>query len=142
MSIKVVTEGLLRCLEEIRSGYFNPTGLTAGLYKAAHTPAGSDTLAWYLANECDFDGYAQQVLTAWSVPVMVGVRAFMQTAPLIWTPTGSAVTNDVYGIFLFDNVAAIPFLLWAEEFAGGPFVETGPLTPVVYTPSFTLKSEY
>lgn len=140
MSIKVPNEGELKILANIRDPYFQGFPLNAGLFQDNYTPADGDTLATYTAIEADFDGYTVQTLTTWITPILVAGKAFISTLPIIWTPTGSVTPNDIYGFFVYDFVDNK--LLWAGRFAAAPIAVTGPTTPVVYTPSFTLKTEF
>jgi len=139
VAIKVVNGAELKCLDVIRVNYFNGGDLRAGLFQDDYTPTDTDVLADYTAIEADFDGYAAAAMGGFVAVFLAAGKAYTAQAPIVWVPSGSGTPNDIYGFFVFDNSAGL--LLWAGRFSSPPIVVTGPTTPVVYTPSFTLASE-
>lgn len=139
MPIVVCNDAELYMLDLIRNE-FNADTIEVGLFKAAHTPVGADTLATYAAIEADFDAYARILLPAtWSAPVLAGGKAITVAGLAQWICGGAVTPNDIYGIFALNFGTGV--LMFAEEFVGGPVTMDSLGDVVAYTPSLTLFSE-
>jgi len=71
-------------------------------FKFGFNPTVTSTLADFVANECDFDGYAPQTITAWSDPVLAGAAyaIFAPVQTFRWAHDTDDVGNAVGGVFL------------------------------------------
>lgn len=72
------------------------------LFKYGFIPTPTSTLADFLANECDFDGYAAATIATWGDPVLAGQAwaTFAPTQIFRWAHVSADVGNQVGGHFL------------------------------------------
>jgi len=72
------------------------------LFQAGFAPTPTTVLADYLANECDFDGYAALTIAAWADPVLAGAAyvTYAPTQTFPWDHVADDVGNQVGGSFL------------------------------------------
>ena len=72
------------------------------LFKQGFTPTPTTPLSTYLANECDFDGYAPATIAAWAAPVLAGqgYATYAPTQTFRWTHVADDVGNAVGGHFI------------------------------------------
>lgn len=72
------------------------------LFKFGFVPTPTTPLATYLANECDFDGYAPLTIATWNDPVLAGQAwaTFAPTQTFRWAHDTDDVGNQVGGHFL------------------------------------------
>jgi hypothetical protein len=71
-------------------------------FKFGFMPNINSTLAEFLANECDFDGYDPITIAAWNDPVLAGAAyaIFSPTETFRWDHDTADVGNAVGGTFL------------------------------------------
>jgi len=72
------------------------------LFKAGFSPTPTSTLTDFLAQECDYDGYAAKTITAWADPILAGA-AYVTYAPaqtFTWEHVADDVGNQAGGAFL------------------------------------------
>lgn len=76
--------------------------------------------------EADFTGYASKSITGWTAPYQTtpSVAETVPTVTLQWSPTGTGVTNTIYGYWL---IAGDGTYVGGENFAT-PVPLTGPTT--------------
>lgn len=133
MAIKVPNGGELLLLDALLT-YLGT--LTLRLYKNNYTPVDASVAGDF--TEANFDGYAGIALSSWGTPATDGSgNALVQHDTLIFQPTGSGVSNTIYGYYVTEPGGAI---VYAElNPAGGQVVGTpADLYPVV--PRFSLTS--
>lgn len=72
------------------------------LFKAPFLPSITTTLADFLAQECDFDGYAAKTITAWGNPVLLGAAwaTYAPTQTFYWIFDTLGTGNMAGGWFL------------------------------------------
>lgn len=72
------------------------------LFKAPFLPSITTTKADFLAQECDFDGYAPATIAAWGAPVLLGPAwaTYAPTQTFRWSLVTDAIGNMVGGWFL------------------------------------------
>lgn len=72
------------------------------LFKYGFNPTGTTPLADYLAQECDFDGYAPLTIATWADPLLVGSAwgVYAPTQTFRWEFDTDGIGNQVGGHFL------------------------------------------
>jgi len=72
------------------------------LFKYTFTPTPTTPLSEYLANECDYDGYAPKTIATWDAPLLAGQAwgIFAPTQTFRWEFDTEGVGNQVGGHFL------------------------------------------
>jgi len=90
--------------------------------------------------EADFTGYAGQTLVITGpVQAMNAAGDLVDTFPHVnFVPTGSAITNTIYGWWMEGLVDGVGLVVIAAGQLDAPFPVTGPLTPVQIEPRFPL----
>lgn len=122
--------------------FFGSSGLKMLLFKSAHTPDISDTYSTYTAIECDFSGYSAggQDCVGWTFDSFTGTNRAKFLGPATnWTTTMAGTTNPVYGYAIYDTGG--PWILCAEQFAGGPYTMGNLADSLTVTPYMTSYTE-
>jgi len=98
-------------------------GALVHLYQNNYNPTPFDVIADY--TEATYTGYASQAVAsaAWNPVVQADGSAGLIGPGLFFNPTGTAITNVVYGYYVTDSTGAT--VLWGERFAA-PVGMTGP----------------
>jgi len=103
------------------------------LFQAPFVATPTTTLAEYLAEECDFDGYTPKTIVAWGDPVLAGVgyAIFAPTQTFSWVFDTLGTGNQVGGFFLV--------LSGGEQYSYANFDPTrpcmGPDQAIITTPT-------
>lgn len=135
MTLKIPNVGELLLLKQLRDR-LNVISFIR-LYKNAYTPIDTSGVSDF--EECDFTGYAQQQMTAWSDAVLTAAgRAQIEETARIFSLTGIG-SQDVYGYYVVDNDGA---LLWAERDDDGPRTVDTTHPDIAVVPRFTFASEF
>lgn len=112
MPLIIPTAGAVKLLDELRPG-LNAGGPQLALYQNDITPGPDTVFADF--QPCNFEGYGgAQTLTFpdAAIPTADGA-AVISAQPVVFTCTGPAVPQRVFGYFVYYNVG--PTLLWAER---------------------------
>ena len=104
-------------LKMLKNGMSNSTtygGANVHLCKSNITPAASDVLATYSAQESDYSGYAAQA-AAWGIPITATGVSSLPGVGQMHQHNGGGTSNTIYLYYVTDNTNAD--LLWVEVFA-------------------------
>jgi|SRR5215207_534138 len=137
MALVVVQAELMKTLG-LSCDEFDDNGYQIGLFKNGLTPSSGSVIGDITpANFTGYDGVhllGPATVIVWSSP-----RAVASFADALWTCTGSAVPNDIYGYYVIDGDGE---LAWLELRGDGPVtIGTGGQTYTV-EPVFTRRSEF
>lgn len=123
----VLANGIKAPLLELERAFFNT--LEICLFKNDHIPAGTDTIANY--TEADFTGYNAKPLNDFAAAYLnASNQGEIDAVVKIWTQTGAAVANNIYGYFIRTTGGT---LVLAERAVGAPFnMNAAGLVYVVY----------
>jgi len=109
---------------------------TMRLFKAPFTVDRNTLLADLTAIEADYTGYAAEAIV-WSAPTISDDGQIeYQGVTGEFRPTGTAITNSIYGGFIVAGGA----LMWAWEFPNGPLPMGSALDNIVVTPRFRART--
>lgn len=72
------------------------------LFKSGFVPTPTSTLADFLAQEADYDGYAALTIATWADPVLAGAAygIYAPTQTFRWSHVSADVGNQIGGAFL------------------------------------------
>jgi hypothetical protein len=112
--------------------------LRIGLFQNDFTPFPAATIS--NIEPCDYSGYVGlRTLTSWLSPTLIGPRATVEHAEILWPHDGGLVWNFVFGYYVIDLAGK---LVRAERGPDPPETITAP--PDVYrvVPRYTFRSEF
>lgn len=133
--IKVPAVGLQNFLTDLTTNDLN-NNLKFRLFTNNITPANSDVLGTY--TEATFAGYAAQVATGWTAPLVSGLVAQTTGNNLVFNNTSGA-NQTIYGVFVTDNPGVATKLYFAERDVNAPIVIPNGGS-YIYTPNFQDQS--
>lgn len=137
MSLKVVQAELLATLQD-QVDLFAAGPYKIGLYKNNFTPSNGSVIGDVMP--ADFSGYAGlQNLTSWASVTWIDPRASSTHGDVVWTHSGGATANDIYGYYVVD---AAGNLAWAERNASAPVTISAAGQTYTVTPKYTRRSEF
>lgn len=124
---------LVEILEEIKAAGGMLDGVKLHLFKN-DIQIGPGLLVSQLV-EADYDGYAASAVIVWGEPFLdAGGNGLMVGDTKQFHPTGSVVTNDIYGYWMMPTVATTTPIK-AVRFPS-PQPMTGVLSAIIVTPTF------
>ena len=136
MSLLIPTASQLTLLDALTtSGSLN--GATLHLFKSNITPALTDVLATYTANEATFGGYAAQTITPWGAAATVSAKAKSVAPTFTFTATGASLPQTIYGVYVLTSGGA---LIFAEANPTGGVTLSSAGHSFSYQPNFTLTT--
>jgi hypothetical protein len=80
----------------------------AKLFKAGFAPGVTNTLASFVANECDFDDYAPIVMATWNEPTLSSLPGYnIDSALLRWVCAADQVVGNSVGGMWFETAGGL-----------------------------------
>ena len=98
-------EGCAKSAAERRTAY---AGGSLRLFQSSFTPTPSSVAADYAAAIADYDGYANQTIAAWNVPILAPGTGYMIGSPIMqFLCTGSGTPNTIGGCYYLDAAGVV-----------------------------------